>query len=300
MPIDPETGNEISVRDIAKYGGAIVRANLPPGTKYWKVADAYHFTGRENKGNHNIFVDMLSADGRKLRGVRANMYVGDRMFTNVLDKPDNEAGTNFPMFRGPRYAVEGADLPSDRAEGFTTDLADEENGNTNGHHSFMVVFQEAIAGGASPPPPPPPTDPTPPPPPPPSQPLTPPAPGAIRGVVVNGGGRSVNLRGPGVDVTGPTGGDGSFGYDNVPPGTYTLTVVGTNVSAELTVQSGQQANLTLTLPVAPPPSPPTAELEALRQQVAQLQQQLAQVGSERDQLRALLAQIRLLIQNAGL
>src|SRR5712692_2634579 len=147
MPIDPETGNEMSVRDITHYGASIVRSNAPPDTKYWKIIDAYHLPGRQNRGNHTLFVDMLNADGTRRNGAHCNMYIGDKMFTNTLDKPANEPGTNFPMFRGPRYDVEGADMPSDKAVGFNTDLPDEEVGNTNGHHSFMVIFQEATASG---------------------------------------------------------------------------------------------------------------------------------------------------------
>jgi hypothetical protein len=253
---------------------------------------------------------MLNPDGSRRYGAHCNMTVGDKTFTNTIDKPANEPGTNFPMFRGPSYSVEGTDMPSDRAEGFNTNLPDEETGNTNGHHSFVVVFQEAVADGApaiSPPAPPPPA---PPPPPPPASPPVSNVPGTIRGVVQNAGGRGINLRGNGVDVSGPTGGDGSFGYDGVPAGTYTLTVVGTDVSGTLTVQPGQQANIMLTVPSAPPPPPPppqqnltppsSGDLDAVRQQVTQLQQQLAQIGGDRDRLAAVLSQIKQVIQNAGL
>ncbi len=228
MSIDPETGNPMSERDITKYGASIVRINIPSGSKYWKIVNAYHLNGRENKGNHNIYIDMLNADGSRRNGARCNMYTGGRMFTNTLDKPANEPGTNFPMFRGGRYDVEGADMPSDKAVGFNTDLRDEEAGNTNGHHSFMVIFQEAIATGA------PPT-------------------GTIRGTVINGAGRTIGLSGNNLNLTTTIAADGSFGFDNVAPGTYSLTVVGTTVSGSITVSAGQQATITLAVPVTPPP-----------------------------------------------
>lgn len=283
-PIDPETGNPISVRDIAAYDATIVRANVAPGTKYWKIVDAYHLSGQQNKGNHNIYVDMLNADGSRRNGAHCNLYFsGDKH--NVLsgspravltiDKPATEPGTNAPMFRGTFYAVEGADMPSDKATGFNSEWPDEEAGNTNGHHSFMVIFQEAMADGT-----------------------TGVATGAIRGSVSNGAGRSINLSGNNVNVTAPIGADGSFGFDNVAPGTYTLTVVGTNVTASVLVSAGQQANISLTLPTGG--TPPGNELENLKQQIAQLQQQLEQANSERVKLSAVLAQIKQALQNAGM
>jgi hypothetical protein len=88
-----------------------------------------------------------------------------------------------------------------------------------------------------------------------------------------------------------------------------LTVVGTDISGTLTVQPGQRATITLTVPsVSPPPPPPppqnltpsSGELEALRQQLTQLQQQIAQISGDRDRLAMVLSQIKQVIQNAGL
>ncbi len=259
-PIDPETGNPMSVRDIAQYGATIQRVAAQPGTKYWQIVDAYHLPGQQNKGNHNIFVDMLNADGTRRNGAHVTLYAGDKQFTNTLDKPANEPGTNFPTYRGPRYDVAGADMPSDRAVGFSTDYPDEEAGNTNGHHSYMVVFKEAIAGGVQN--------------------------GGVRGSITNGAGRNVTLTGTNVNLTATAGADGSFTFDNVPPGTYNLAVVGTNVASSVVVNAGQNANITLTVPPINDPG--------------NLQQQLNQAIAERDKYKNALTQIKQIIQGAGL
>lgn len=269
-PIDPETGNPMSVRDIAQYEASIVRVSPPVGTKYWKIVDAYHLSGQQNKGNHNVFIDMQSADGTRCKGSHCNLYFGGDKNTLLsdppravltIDKPDNEpGGTNAPMFRGNFYAVGGADMPSDKATGFNSVHPDEEGGNTDGHHSFMVVFRETVAAGGGV--------------------LT----GGVRGNIINGVGLTVTLTGANVNLSATVGGDGSFSFDNVPPGTYNLAVTGTSVAAPVVVSAGQTATVTLTVPG----------------NGGNLQQQLNQALAERDKYKNVLAQIKQLIQNAGL
>src|SRR5947209_14608081 len=102
MPLDPNTGNPLSQRDITKYGASIVRANVAAGTRYWKVVEAYHLSGQQNRGNHNLFIDMLNADGTRRNGAHCNLYFGeygDHHALLTLDKPPKEPGTNAPMFR---------------------------------------------------------------------------------------------------------------------------------------------------------------------------------------------------------
>jgi hypothetical protein len=265
--------NPHSQRDITKYGASIVRANVPPGTKYWKVVDAYHLSGQQNKGNHNVFVDVLNANGTRRYGAHVNVYFGqyaDKFAVLTIDKPANEPGSNAPMFRGNFYDVEGADLPSDKAVHFSADLPDEEDGNSNGHHSFMVVFQEAIAPQASAPT------------------------GTIRGTVTNGAGHSVLLAGNGISASAPIAADGGFGFDNVAPATYQLTVSGTSVSASVKVSAGQQAQVSLAIP---PGS--NDDINALKQQIAQLQQQLNQAAADRDKYKNALLQIKGTVQGTG-
>jgi hypothetical protein len=271
--------NPTSQRDITRYGASIVRANVPPGTKYWKVVDAYHLNGAQNKGNHHLFADVLNADGSRHNGAQLNLYYGqnaDHFAKLTVDKPANEPGTNAPMYMGNFYDIEGADLPSDKAVHFTTSLPDEEVGNTTGHHSFMVIFQETIA------------------------PQVGTTTGSIRGTVTNGAGRNILLSGNGINTSATIAANGAFGFDAVVPGTYQLAVSGTTVSTSVKVVAGQQAQASLTVP---PPnddiSALKAQIAALQTQVAQLQQQVNQAAADRDRYKAALVQIKQTVQGAG-
>jgi len=153
-----------STRDIANYGASIERANVPPGTAYWKVVKAYHLTGAENGGNHNIYADVLRADGTRWYGAQVRQLWPGGDALAVVEKPPEEPGTNVPMWISGVYGIEAVGMPSDRVVGLHTKHPDEESGNTTGHHSFMVVFQETVATGGAPPAPPPGPAPTPPPP----------------------------------------------------------------------------------------------------------------------------------------
>ncbi len=103
-----------------------------------------------------------------------------------------------------------------------------------------------------------------------------PAVGSIRGTVINGAGRSINLSGNALNLTAAINNDGSLAFDNIAPGTYTLSVVGTSVVGAVTVVAGQQAFVTLNVPSGVPPD--TGELALLRQQVNQIQTILRQIA----------------------
>jgi protocatechuate 3,4-dioxygenase beta subunit len=87
-----------------------------------------------------------------------------------------------------------------------------------------------------------------------------PAPGGvIQGVLrdqagVPQSGRQITLAGQGISRTATTGADGSYRFETLPAGDYTLAVVGTTV--QISVQSDGHTALTvdLTLPAAPPPA----------------------------------------------
>lgn len=118
--------------------------SVPLGAeKYWRVIGVHHLNGAENMGNHHVYVDVLDEDGVRMNGARLVLTQGNSapVFA-VVDKPANEAGTNFPMWSSTRATVAVEDsLPSEAVTGLRTDHADEEIGNTWGHHSFYIVFQ---------------------------------------------------------------------------------------------------------------------------------------------------------------
>lgn len=127
--------------DAEKKYGVTIKRN--PNAK-WKVIGVHHLTGAENGGNHNIFCDVLDRDGKRINGIRLRMTQGNQspVFA-VIDKPPNEAGTNFPVWGETPVEVLIPDVEgSEAVGGMRINHADEDNGNNLGHHSFYVVFKD--------------------------------------------------------------------------------------------------------------------------------------------------------------
>jgi hypothetical protein len=135
----------------AKYGikiKALSDITVPIEAKqYWRVVGVHHLTGPENMSNHHIYCDVLDGDGRRINQSRLVVTQGNAApLYAVVDKPTNEAGTNFPLWShdlatvAVSYPVDKP-LPSESVSGIRTTHPDEEPGNTWGHHSFYVVFQ---------------------------------------------------------------------------------------------------------------------------------------------------------------
>jgi len=116
-------------------------------TQYWRVVGIHHLTGAENMGNHHIYCDVLDEEGKRIDRARMVLYQVDTdpSFA-IVDKPAQEAGTNFPLWKADKANVaviwpEDNPLPSEQVVGVSTGHPDEEVGNTLFHHSFYVVFQ---------------------------------------------------------------------------------------------------------------------------------------------------------------
>jgi hypothetical protein len=135
----------------ANYGVNIVdftASTIPLNAKqYWRVIGVHHLTGPENMSNHHVYCDVLDGDGRRVNQARLSLTQENTapVFA-VVDKPANEPGTNFPLWSKTRATVTVSypttdPLPSEAVTGIRTDHADEEIGNTWGHHSFYIVFQ---------------------------------------------------------------------------------------------------------------------------------------------------------------
>lgn len=141
----------LPVNNAEAYGIRIEEAQVPPGSEYWRVTRVYHLAPHENKGRHHIFLDAISPSGARLRQSRAHItWVGGEQ-SIPIDKPDNEPGANFPMWKWQVCSVRMLDLPSDIVHGLSTNHPDEplpgggQSGNTLFHHSFLVVFQKTVA-----------------------------------------------------------------------------------------------------------------------------------------------------------
>ncbi len=65
----PETLN-----DATAYGVAVIPADLPAGTLYWRTVLVHHLTPDENHANHHIFVDALDEQGARIMGLVAGSH----------------------------------------------------------------------------------------------------------------------------------------------------------------------------------------------------------------------------------
>ena len=134
--------------DATGYGVTVVPADVPMGSLYWRAVLVHHLTPDENHTNHHLFLDALDEQGDRISGARGRVtWEGGEQVVTV-DKPADEPGTNFPMWKWQVCAVEMLDLPSDRVTGIHTGHPDEPPGigNTLFHHSFAVHFQRAVKG----------------------------------------------------------------------------------------------------------------------------------------------------------
>jgi hypothetical protein len=217
------------VNDAASYGVQVQPANVAPGAWYWQAARVRHLTPQENGGNHHIYLDVLDGAARVTGArLRVTWDGGEQIVT--VDKPANEPGANFPMWKWQVCAVEclgltGKELPSDRVTGLHTGHPDEAPGNTLFHHSFHITFVKTKAVERVY------TD------------------SAIYGVIHNGAGRTAVLlkdakevarKGLGVDET--------YRFAELAAGEYVVLLEGTDLKSAVTRMNGRdQVQLDLTL-----------------------------------------------------
>jgi len=226
------------VNDAASYGVQIQPANVKPGALYWQVARIHHLTPQENGGNHHIYLDVLdpALGGAPYGGrvetarLRVTWDGGEQIVT--VDKPANEPGTNFPMWKWQVCAVEclglaGQELPSDRVTGLHTGHPDEAAGNTLFHHSFDITYVKVQAA---------------------EQVYTD---SVIYGVIHNGSGRTaLLLQGEREVARKALGVDETFRFVELGAGEYVIAVQGTEFRSATTRVNGRdqvQLNLTLAL-----------------------------------------------------
>ena len=139
-----------------------IEAALPP---CWRVVGCWHLSGEQNQGKHNIYVDLLDGDGNLLAPPIpyllafdwGGMRQDEKPQPVQFDKRPPEPAANVPVWTGRvRVWIEGGQPASDRVSDLSTDFPGA-GGNSYGHHSYYVVFQETEATTApiEPPPTPP-------------------------------------------------------------------------------------------------------------------------------------------------
>ena len=222
--------------DATGYSVQIQPASLPAGTLYWQAARVHHLTPDENSGNHHIYADVCdgAADsgeyGARVNGARLRVTWDGGEQVIAVDKPANEPGTNFPMWKWQVCTIEclgapGQDLPSDRVIGIHTGHPDEAPGNTLFHHSFGVTFVKAQAA---------------------EQVYTD---SAIYGVIHNSSNRTALLSKDGQEVARKTlTADETFRFPGLGAGDYVVEIEGTDFKSAATRVNGRdQVVLDLTL-----------------------------------------------------
>lgn len=226
------------INDATSYGVQIHTADVAPGTLYWQAVKVHHLTPEENGGNHHIYLDVFDPTlggepyGGRVQGARLRVtWDGGEQIVTV-DKPANEPGTNFPMWKWQVCAVEclglsGQDLPSDRVTGMHTGHPDEGSGNTLFHHSFHVTFVKTQAA---------------------TQVYTD---SVIYGVIHNAAGRTAVLTRGGTEVARQSlGADEAYRFEGLGAAEYVIGVEGTDFRSTATQVNGRdqvQLNLTLVL-----------------------------------------------------
>lgn len=240
-PIAPQEVSAVPendvINDATAYGVTVTVADVPAGTTYWRAVRVHHLTPDENHGNHHIFLDALDEAGNRVPGAQARVtWEGGEQVVTV-DKPANEPGTNFPMWKWQVCAVAMLGLPSDRVANLHTGHPDEPPGmgNTLFHHSFQVDFQRSVRGS------------------------TPaPAQSTIGGTVSNGEGLTLILARDGKTVASRNlDASGAYQFTGLAAGSYRLRVDGTAVqSALIAIDGTNSVTADLTVPAEPPAPKP--------------------------------------------
>lgn len=116
-----------------------------PENPIWRVLGIHHLSPEENRGNHNVFLRALCKQGDQ-DGFRAMNWTWNGR------QADEPAPPVYGALKGPDELV---DIPlnlgmivsvqtqgSGVVTGLSSNHPDEPGGNTIGHHSFFVCFQE--------------------------------------------------------------------------------------------------------------------------------------------------------------
>lgn len=126
------------------YGINVKTFDGDNGQLAYRIILIYHLTGDENRGGHYAFVDVLDENGNVIRNQRLRIVNHNLPPTYfVTDKGAGEPSGNTHINAPDTLNISVVDnLPSETVTGLNTRHADEEIGNTWGHHSFYVVWQK--------------------------------------------------------------------------------------------------------------------------------------------------------------
>jgi hypothetical protein len=129
---------------LENLGVYLVPATASPGEAYWRLVEARWADPDESGGRHNIFIDVLDAQGERAMGQEVRVGWPDGSVNLTIDKPlDQEWGTNFSMYGTlGSYDVLVLDLPSDRIYGLGLGTAEEPD--VSHHTSFYLIYRRVV------------------------------------------------------------------------------------------------------------------------------------------------------------
>jgi hypothetical protein len=234
MPAGAKSSSLEVTNDAVAYGVSIVPAPVGPGETFWKVIRIHHLTPQENNGNHNVYVDVVDEKDQRVLGTQISLKWPSGSGTGVIDKPPNEPGTNFPIWKNQICEIEVLGKPSDRVVNLSTDHPDEQPpGNSVYHHSFFVLYKLAYLDV-------------------PNQADL----GVIEGTVKRGSGMKIVLQKDSQQVAATTAGpDERYRFEKLGAGVYSLSVEGTAVSVKDINMDGKSV-LVVDMDLGPGPEPP--------------------------------------------
>jgi hypothetical protein len=131
-------------------GAVLIPAAVQPGEGYWRlVKGVWYDVGEEFNGNHNIYMDTLSAGGERQSGVPVEVTNLDRsiLWTTIVTEPKPGApyAADFAMYGlAPSYRAVPADgSPADAVSGMG--LGSIEKPWEADHTNYGFVWQWTIA-----------------------------------------------------------------------------------------------------------------------------------------------------------
>ena len=112
--------------------------------RHYQIIGVHHLTGEENRSKRNLFMDVVDTDGKR-RNERIEWgWEGQKPSEHpnpvTLDKPAGEPAGNISIDFGQKIWARVLGESSDKVYNVTTQLSDEGQWNTLGHHSYYVVW----------------------------------------------------------------------------------------------------------------------------------------------------------------
>jgi hypothetical protein len=145
IPVVPELPIEWDAR-LTERGARLIKAQVAPGSGYWRLVKARWYDEAEAQGRHHIFVDLLDSAGQRLTNVPLVVHwADDKANMKTEQKAGESYAADFAMFTvAPAYAAQpNTDAPADRVEGMG--LGSIEAPLYTIHTSYGLVWQWSVA-----------------------------------------------------------------------------------------------------------------------------------------------------------